>query len=104
MLLGVGREQPQDELQEPPAGREQGLLRAGAQLVAGDLGAQAALRAAVAAARSRSQAVIFLWAAGIREAFFSWAGMAGSASIAARAACAPASAELAACSAFFAWA
>ena len=103
MLLGVGREQPQDELQEPPAGAEQGLLRAGAQLVAGIL-ERSPLRAAVAAARSRSQAVIFLWAAGIREAFFSRAGMAGSASIAARAACAPASAELAACSAFFAWA
>src|SRR5271157_899077 len=38
VLFGVGGQQPQDQLQEPAAGAQQGPLRAGAQLVAGDLG------------------------------------------------------------------
>ena len=102
MLLGVGREQPQDELQEPPAGAEQGLLRAGRGWLR-DLGAQS-LAGGGGGGKVTLTGGDLLVAAGIREAFFSRAGMAGSASIAARAACAPASAELAACSAFFAWA
>src|ERR1019366_2461836 len=40
VLLGVGGEQPQDQLEEPAPGAQDGPLRAGVQVVAGDLRAE----------------------------------------------------------------